>query len=297
MRFPSRLWMRPCGKAFWTDYWRYRRPHCGSIRRRAGGRPWCAAFANEPDIKGPDIGVSLEPMKPKKTHRVLAIDVGGSHVKMRVSTHRDMRQFVSGPDLTAKQMVAHVHETVGDWSFTAVSIGYPGIVIHGKIVTEPHNLGHGWVGYDFHEAFGRPTRIINDAAMQAIGSYRGGRMLFLGLGTGMGSAMVVDGVVESMELAHLNYKKGKTYEDYVGDRGRTRLGPKKWRHAVDDIVGQLRIALEADYVVLGGGNARKLKKLPKGARLGNNDFAFIGGFRLWQPGGIFPAARGRRAAG
>jgi polyphosphate glucokinase len=235
-------------------------------------------------------------MKRVKKHRVLAIDVGGSHVKMRVSNRRDLRQFVSGPDLTPKQMVARVHEVVGDWTFTAVSIGYPGIVMHGKIVTEPYNLGRGWVGYDFREAFGRPTRLINDAAMQAIGSYRGGRMLFLGLGTGMGSAMVVDGVVEAMELAHLTYKKGRTYEDYVGDRGRSRLGPRKWRRAVHDIVGQLRIALEVDYVVLGGGNARKLKKLPEGARLGNNDFAFIGGFRMWRPGGIFPA-RGTRATG
>ncbi len=227
-------------------------------------------------------------MKQNKRHRVLAIDVGGSHVKVRVSNRRDMRQFVSGPDLTPAQMVAGVHKLTGDWNYTAVSIGYPGIVIHGKIVTEPHNLGRGWVGFSFREAFGRPTRVINDAAMQAIGSYEGGRMLFLGLGTGLGSAMIVDGVVESMELAHMIYKKGRTYEDSVGDRGRRRLGPKKWRRAVADIVEKLRTALEADYVVLGGGNARKLKKMPTGARLGNNDFAFVGGFRIWRAGGIFP---------
>jgi polyphosphate glucokinase len=235
-------------------------------------------------------------MKPNKTYRrVLAIDVGGSHVKVRLSTRRDERQFVSGPDLTAKRMVAGVHKLTGDWAYDAVSIGYPGIVIHGKIMTEPHNLGRGWVGFDFRAAFGRPTHIINDAAMQAIGSYQGGRMLFLGLGTGLGSAMIVDGVVAAMELAHLNYKNGKTYEDYVGDRGRRRLGPKRWRRAVNDIVEKLRLAMEADYVILGGGNARKLKKLPTGARLGNNDFAFIGGFRMWRAAAS--AARGGRARG
>jgi polyphosphate glucokinase len=213
---------------------------------------------------------------------ILAIDIGGSHVKMRTSSRRNMRQFESGPELTARRLVARVHEITGDWNYTHVSIGYPGIVIHGKIVTEPHNLASGWVGFDFRGAFARPTRIVNDAAMQAIGSYEGGRMLFLGLGTGLGSAMIVDGVVEAMELAHMVYKKGRTYEDYIGDRGRRRLGPKKWRHAVEDIVGKLRTALEADYVVLGGGNARKLEKIPKGARLGNNDFAFLGGFRMWR---------------
>jgi polyphosphate glucokinase len=225
-------------------------------------------------------------MKSKKKQRVLAIDVGGSHVKVRVSNRRDVRQFESGPLLTAARMVAGVLELVGDWKYDVVSIGYPGIVIHGKIVIEPHNLGRGWVGFDFRRAFGRPTRVINDAAMQAIGSYQGGRMLFLGLGTGLGSAMIVDGVVESMELAHMNYKRGRTYEDDVGDRGRRRLGSKKWRRAVKDVVGTLQTALEADYVVLGGGNARKLKKMPKGARLGNNDFAFLGGFRMWRKGGI-----------
>jgi polyphosphate glucokinase len=221
-------------------------------------------------------------LRPAKKRRVLAIDVGGSHVKLRVSNRRDVRQFVSGPDMTASQMVKGVLQLAGDWVYTAVSIGYPGVVVHGKIVTEPHNLGPGWVGFDFRRAFGRPTRLINDAAMQAVGSYAGGRMLFLGLGTGLGSAMIVDGVVEAMELAHMTYKKGKTYEDYIGDHGRRRLGPKKWRHAVEDIVAQLRSALEADYVVLGGGNARKLKKMPAGTRLGNNDFAFLGGFRLWR---------------
>jgi polyphosphate glucokinase len=225
-------------------------------------------------------------MKPKKQQRVLAIDVGGSHVKVRVSNRRDVRVFESGPRMTARRMVAGVHKLVGDWKYDVVSIGYPGMVVHGKVVTEPHNLGRGWVGFDFRRALGRPTRVINDAAMQAIGSYQGGRMLFLGLGTGLGSAMIVDGIVEAMELAHMNYKKGRTYEDNVGDRGRRRLGSKKWRRAVEDVVRILQTALEADYVVLGGGNARKLKKMPKGARLGNNDFAFLGGFRMWRKGGI-----------
>jgi len=225
-------------------------------------------------------------MKPKRKPRVLAIDVGGSHVKVRVSNRRDVRQFESGPQMNAARMVAGVLKLVGDWKYDVVSIGYPGIVIHGKIVTEPHNLGGGWVGFDFRRAFGRPVRVINDAAMQAIGSYQGGRMLFLGLGTGLGSAMIVDGVVESMELAHMHYKKGRTYEDDVGDRGRRRLGSKKWRRTVKKVVKALRTALEADYVVLGGGNARKLNKMPKGARLGNNDFAFLGGFRMWRQGGI-----------
>jgi len=225
-------------------------------------------------------------MKSPKPLHVLEVDIGGSHVKFRVSGNPETREFESGPGLTAQQTVAGVHRLTGDWSFDRVSIGYPGVVIHGKIVVEPHNLGAGWVGFDFQKAFARPTRVINDASMQAIGSYQGGRMLFLGLGTGLGSALIVDGIVESMELAHLIFKKGKTYEDYVGDAGRSRLGSKKWRHAVHDVVDQLRVALEADYVVLGGGNARKLKKLPQGARLGSNEFAFTGGFRMWRAGGI-----------
>jgi polyphosphate glucokinase len=221
-------------------------------------------------------------MKPKNYKRVLAIDVGGSHVKTRVFGRREVRQFESGPDLTPRRMVARVHELTGDWSYDAVSIGYPGVVLHGKIVAEPYNLGPGWVGFDFRKAFGRPTLVMNDAAMQAVGSYEGGRMLFLGLGTGLGSAMIVDGVVAPMELAHLPYKKGRSYEDYVGERGRKRLGAKKWRRTVNEVVTQLCTLLEADYVVIGGGNARKLKRLPKNARLGSNDFAFLGGFRVWR---------------
>ena len=232
--------------------------------------------------------------KPKNYRRILAVDIGGSHVKMRVFGRRELRQFESGPDLTPRQMVAQVQALVGNWIYDAVSIGYPGVVLHGKVVAEPHNLGPGWVGFDFHKAFGRPTRLLNDAAMQAVGSYEGGRMLFLGLGTGLGSAMIVDGVVAPMELAHLPYKKGRTYEAYVGARGLKRLGLKKWSRTVNEVVTQLSTLLEADYVVIGGGNARKLKRLPKNARLGSNDFAFLGGFRVWHHAAALPAGKGYR---
>jgi len=220
-------------------------------------------------------------MTPKHPLRVLAVDIGGSHVKARVSGRREEREFESGPTLTPRQMVAKLHKLTGDWTYDVVSIGYPGVVLHGKVISEPHNLGSGWAGFDFRKAFGRPTHVLNDAAMQAVGSYEGGRMLFLGLGTGLGSAMIVDGVVAPMELAHLPYKKGRTFEDYVGASALKRMGGKKWRRTVKDVVEQLSTLLEADYVVLGGGNARKLKRLPKNARLGSNDFAFQGGFRLW----------------
>jgi polyphosphate glucokinase len=233
-------------------------------------------------------------MAAKHYRRVLAIDVGGSHVKIRVSGRNEVRRFVSGPALTPRRMVAHVIALTYDWRYDAVSIGYPGMVLHGKVVAEPHNLGKGWVGFDFHKAFGRPTHLLNDAAMQAIGSYEGGRMLFLGLGTGLGSAMIVDGAVAPMELAHLPYKKGRTFEDYVGERGLERLGRKKWRKAVNDVVTQLGTLLEADYVVIGGGNAHKLKRLPKNARLGSNDYAFLGGFRIWHHGNKPASKRDRR---
>jgi len=232
-------------------------------------------------------------MKPKRHRRVLAIDVGGSHVKMRVFGRRELRQFESGPKLNPRQMAARVHELTGDWAYDAVSIGYPGIVLHGKIAAEPHNLGSGWVGFNFHKAFGRPTHVMNDAAMQAVGSYEGGRMLFLGLGTGLGSALIVDGVVAPMELAHLRYKKERTYEEWVGEHGLKKLGIKKWSRIVGEVVAELSTALEPDYVVIGGGNARKLKRLPRNARLGSNDFAFLGGFRLWHHATqVPPAAKG-----
>jgi len=216
--------------------------------------------------------------KPK----ILVIDVGGTHVKVRVSGQREEQRIVSGPTMTAARMVREVKRLVKDWKYDVVSIGYPGIVVHGRPVHEPHNLGGGWVRFNFAKAFGRPVKMINDAAMQALGSYKKGRMLFLGFGAGLGSAMIVDGILEPMELAHLPYKKGKTYEDYVGDGALKRLGKKKWRRYVADVVTRLKAALEADYVVLGGGNSKNLKTLPPGAELGDNRNAFIGGMRLWK---------------
>lgn len=214
--------------------------------------------------------------------KILAIDVGGTHIKVRATGRRTRREVPSGPHMSAQAMVDAVKDLTADWDYDAVSIGFPGPVLHGRIVAEPANLGGGWVGFDFHQAFGRPVRIINDAAMQALGSYRGGRMLFLGLGTGLGSALIVDGVIEPMELAHLPYLNGKTYEDYVGLRGFKRLGKHKWRKHVFDVATRLKAALQADDLVLGGGNAKQLKTLPDGARLGDNDNAFVGGFRLWK---------------
>jgi len=214
--------------------------------------------------------------------KILAIDIGGTHVKVLATGRKKHLQIDSGPTMTPKKMVAAVRAATAGWKYEAVSIGYPGAVVHGHPVAEPHNLGRGWVGFDFRKAFGRPVKVINDAAMQALGSYRGGRMLFLGLGTGLGSALIVDGVLEPMELAHLPYKNGRTYEDYVGLAGLKRLGKKKWRRHVADVVAQLEKALQADYVVLGGGNAKLLNRLPTGTRLGDNANAFIGGFRLWQ---------------
>jgi polyphosphate glucokinase len=214
--------------------------------------------------------------------KILVIDVGGTHVKVRATSHKNQVEIQSGPKMTANKMVAAVRKIIAGWKYNVVTIGYPGPVLHGHIVSEPHNLGHGWVKFNFKKAFGRPVKIINDAAMQALGSYEGRRMLFLGLGTGLGSAMIVDGVLEPMELAHLPYKKGRSYEDYVGLAGLRRLGKKKWRRHVNDVVNQLKAALEADYVVLGGGNARLLKTLPPNTELGDNANAFRGGLRLWQ---------------
>jgi polyphosphate glucokinase len=213
--------------------------------------------------------------------KILVIDVGGTHVKMLASGRKSPIKMNSGPTLTPRRMVSAVKRLTEGWAYDAVAIGYPGAVVHGRPVHEPYNLGPGWVGFDFKRAFGKPVRVINDAAMQALGSYRGGRMLFLGLGTGLGSALVVDGVVEPTELAHLPYKKGRTYEDYVGLRGLGRLGKKKWRRAVEDVTTRLRYALQVEDVVLGGGNAKLLKKLPPDTRLGSNANAFTGGFRLW----------------
>src|SRR5271157_1407374 len=212
---------------------------------------------------------------------VLVIDVGGTHVKLLLSGQREPRKVDSGPTMTAAKMVAAVKPFIADWSYDVVSIGYPGPVLHGRPLAEPRNLGGGWVGFDFRKAFRRPVKIVNDAAMQALGSYRGGRMLFLGLGTGLGCALVVDGRVEPMEIAHLPYHKGRTYEDYVGARALARLGKKRWRRYVKDVVKRLRAALAAELVVVGGGNAKLMKKLPVGVRLGSNENAFRGGFKLW----------------
>ena len=213
--------------------------------------------------------------------RVLAIDIGGTNIKTKMRDTEE-RKTPSGPTLTASQMVDAVLNMTKDWQYDAVAIGYPGPVVHDKIAQEPHNLGPGWVGYDFARHFGKPVKITNDAAMQALGSYEGGRMLFLGLGTGLGSALILDKSLAPMELAHLPYRKGRTYEDYLGLRGLKKYGKKRWRKAVFDVVSRLKAALVVDYVVLGGGNARKLDELPDGARRGDNTHAFIGGYRLWE---------------
>jgi predicted NBD/HSP70 family sugar kinase len=217
-----------------------------------------------------------------KSPRVLVIDIGGTNVKMLATGQKVPRKYPSGPSMTPRKMVRLVKKAVRDWKYDSVSLGFPGPVINGHPLREPHNLGCGWVGFNFRKAFRCPVKTINDAAMQALGSYKGGRMLFLGLGTGLGSAMIVDGLLQPMELAHLIYKKGKTYEDYLGLRGLEQSGKKKWRRHVAKIAEKLKTALEADYVVLGGGNSKKLKKLPPGTRLGNNADAFLGGFRMWQ---------------
>jgi polyphosphate glucokinase len=212
--------------------------------------------------------------------KILAIDVGGTHVKVLLSGEKIPRKFESGPRMTPAEMVKGVKEITKDWKYDVISMGYPGPVVRNRPVLDPFNLGKGWVGFKFESAFGHPVKILNDAAMQALGSYKKGRMLFLGLGTGLGTALVVDGIVEPMELGHLPYRKG-TYEDYVGLRGLIKRGKKKWRKSVVDVVEKLSLALEPDEVVLGGGNVKKLKALPPHCRPGDNFNAFIGGFRLW----------------
>jgi polyphosphate glucokinase len=215
-------------------------------------------------------------------NRILVIDVGGTHIKLQATSHKEPVIIPSGPKMTAKKMVAAVKKHTADWRIDVISIGYPGPVVHNHIISEPYNLGKGWVGFNFAKAFGRPVKIINDAAMQALADYQGKRMLFLGLGTGLGSAMIIDGVMEPMELAHLPYKNGETYEDYVGLSGLRKFGKKKWRQEVTGIVKKFKAALQVDYVVVGGGNSRLLKKLPEGARLGRNLDVFQGGYRLWK---------------
>jgi polyphosphate glucokinase len=212
---------------------------------------------------------------------VLVVDVGGTHVKILATGHAEKREFESGRKLTAAKMVEKVKKLAGDWQYDVVSVGYPGPLLHQRIAAEPHNLGTGWVGFDFGAAFGRPVKLLNDAAMQALGSYRGGRMLFLGFGTGLGTALIVDGVVEPMEVGHLPYRKA-TYEDYVGIRALERLGKKRWRKNVYEVIERLSAAFEPDDVVLGGGNVKNLDELPPGCRAGDNANAFVGGFRMWQ---------------
>jgi len=226
---------------------------------------------------------SAVPSKARAPRQILVIDVGGSHVKILSTNKKNAREFASGSTMTAKEMVAGVLKLAEGWKYDGVSIGYPGVVLHGRPVAEPYELGGGWVGFDFTGAFGCPVKLINDAAMQAMGSYEGGKMLFLGLGTGLGSTMIADGFVEPMELGHLPYRKS-TYEDYLGKRGVKRLGKKQWRESVEDIVSLLIKALEPDYVVIGGGNAKNLKELPEKCRLGENANAFKGGFRMWGSG-------------
>jgi polyphosphate glucokinase len=214
--------------------------------------------------------------------KILVVDVGGTHIKVLATGHKQPIKIPSGPDMTPRVLVRRVLAATRDWPFDAVSIGYPGAVVNGRPVSDPHNLGKGWVGFNFKKAFGKPVKIVNDAAMQALGSYKSGRMLFLGLGTGLGSALICDGVLEPMELAHLPYKKGRTYEEYVGKKGLKRMGKKKWRRHVEDVIERFRAALNVDDVVLGGGNTKLLNTLPEGVRRGANANAFIGGFRLWK---------------
>ncbi len=222
--------------------------------------------------------------------RVLVLDVGGTHVKAYPPGLAPRETIPSGPTMTPEKMMRQLRKRLRGVKYDTVTVGYPGLVAHGRIVREPAHLGKGWIGFDFERALGRPTRIINDAALQALGSYRGGSMLFLGLGTGLGSAMILAGELQPMELAHLPWKKGKTYEEYVGESALKRLGRKKWRQEVFDVIQAFSAALEPEYIVLGGGNARKLKDLPAGVRRGNNRDALLGGRRIWSgPRGITTA--------
>lgn len=219
----------------------------------------------------------------KKTpQRILVIDIGGTNLKVAGTGHLETVKIPSGTEMTAARMVREVKKAAQGWGYQAVSIGYPGLVVNGHPVHEPHNLAPGWVNFDFRKGFGCPVRVINDAAMQALGSYEGGTMLFLGLGTGLGSALVSEDGLEPMELAHLAYRKHKTYEDYTGLRGLEQMGRKKWQKHVTRIVNHFREVLGADFVVLGGGNAKKLKSLPPKCRLGDNSNAIKGGLRMWQ---------------
>jgi polyphosphate glucokinase len=214
--------------------------------------------------------------------KILVIDVGGNNVKLLATGHTTPVKVPSGPDLTPARMVAGIKKAIPDWNWDVATIGYPGSVRNGKPALEPANLGEGWVRYNYRRALGKPVRIINDAAMQALGSYEGGRMLFLGLGTGLGAALVLEGLVQPLEIAHLSYKSGMTYEEVLGKRGKERMGKKRWRKMVTEIVEALYAGFQVDEVVLGGGNAKQLKDLPPNTRLGSNRNAFAGGYRLWK---------------
>jgi polyphosphate glucokinase len=223
--------------------------------------------------------------RPRRRQRILVVDVGGSHVKAIATDQTESVRIPTGPSCTAEQMVAAVRDAAQGWRYDAISLGYPGPVLDGRIVAEPRNLGPGWLDFDFEAAFERPVRLINDAAMQALGGYGGGRMLFLGLGTGLGTALVIEGHLQPLELAHLPYEKKRSFEDIVGEAGRKRLGTARWRRHVFEVVGMLVEAMQTQSLLLGGGNARRLVKwahrLPPNTRLGSNDDAFRGGFRLW----------------
>jgi polyphosphate glucokinase len=242
--------------------------------------------------RGATRGQRARVAKKPSVKRVLVVDVGGTSVKILATGQSESRSFPSGPKLTPRRMVAGVKKLAADWTYNAVSIGYPGPVLRGRPIAEPYNLGRGWVGFEFAAAFDHPVKVVNDAAMQALGSYRGGKMLFLGLGTGLGTAMVINGTIEPMELGHLPYKK-HTYEDYVGRAGLERHGRKKWRRHVADVVARLIAALEPDDTVIGGGNVRKLAALPPRSRAGDNANAFRGGFRMWGQENAVPHRRTR----
>ena len=212
---------------------------------------------------------------------VLVIDVGGTNLKVSVGGSGDVIKIPSGPDMTAAVMAEEVKKAIAGRRYDRVSIGYPGPVTNGRPAQEPHNLGAGWMRFDYARAFGKPVRVVNDAAMQALGSYQGGRMLYLGLGTGLGSAFVGEGTLEPLELAHLPYRKNRTYEDYLGLRGYKRMGRKRWQRHVERVIELLKHGLQADYVMLGGGQTKKLSSVPPGVRLGTNAHAILGGLRLW----------------
>ncbi len=227
--------------------------------------------------------------------KVLVIDIGGTHVKVASSDHLVPLKIVSGPTLTAEQMVTQVLGAIAGWEYEAVTIGFPGPVVKDRPSAEPHNLGHGWVDFDYEKAFPKPVRFLNDAAMQALGGYTGGKMLFLGTGTGLGSALIDDGHILPLELAHLPYRKDGTYEDYIGLAGLERRGKKRWRKSVADVVNRLRAAFVADSVLLGGGNAKLVKKLPDATIIGANSNAITGGIALWHQEvrreAVFPAVK------